>query len=511
VVSLPLAPPPNADGPIALDQTETIDRLRTVLAAIGYTGEAIRTLLGEDAYQAREREVPVHLRRLQSGTRLDVAIRLFFLGGPVPRQEAERALAPIGTDELCRLGVAVHCGEAAVQAAVRLVPHADLLLAGNRYPAESAGGTPADYVATVTAPSAILGCLTVRRPVTTSLDIGTGSGVQALWLARHSERVVAVDVNRRALNLAAFNARLNGITNIEFREGSLFDPVAGERFDLIVCNAPYVVSPDVRFAYRDSGAQSDSFNERLVREAPARLTEGGFAHLLIGWILRGADWPARPKSWLEGNGCDCWLLLGAQRDPVTHAAVWNEDLSREHGRYAETLDRWIHYLAALGADAVAEGAVILRRRSDRPNWFRADAIPPGRPIPASDHVLRVFAAQDHLADLADERALLEEPLALVDRVRIEQELSCQEGGYVVEAMTVVLDEGLGFRAGVDQNTATLLPLLDGTRSLREAILVASKARAVDHEDIDAFTTGALEVARKMLELGFLTRSASATA
>lgn len=504
---LPEAPPPTADGPIDLDRRETIDGLRTVLPAIGYTGDAIRGLLGDDAYQTRQRDVPVHLRRLRSGTRLDIAIRLFFLGVPVPRHEVDHALAPIGADDLCRLGAAVD-GGTTVQAAVRLVPHADLLLAGDRYPDETASGAPADYVATITAPSAILGCLTVRRPVTTSLDIGTGSGVQALWLARHSERVIAVDVNRRALNLAAFNARLNGITNIEFREGSLFEPVAGDRFDLIACNAPYVVSPDVRYAYRDSGGESDTFNERLVREAPTHLVEGGFAHLLVGWILGDADWTARPQTWVADSGCDCWLLLGVQRDPVTHAAVWNEELSREPERYGETLDRWNSYLTGLPAEAVAEGAVILRRRSDRPNWFRADTIPPGQPTPASDHVLRVFGAHDHLADLPDEKALLDERLALVDRVRIEQELRCRDGGYVVEGMTVVLDEGLGFRAAVDRNTATLLPLLDGNRSLREAILAAARAQAVDSEDEALFATGALAVARTMFELGFLTRTAA---
>src|SRR5204862_4402405 len=131
------------------------------------------------------------------------------------------------------------------------------------YPDETSDGTPSDYVATATAPSAILANLTVRRPASRGLDIGTGSGVQALWAARHCERVVAVDVNRRALNLAAFNSHLNGVANIDFREGSLFQPVAGERFDLIVCNAPYVVSPDARYAYRDSGFASDEFCERL--------------------------------------------------------------------------------------------------------------------------------------------------------------------------------------------------------------------------------------------------------
>jgi protein-L-isoaspartate O-methyltransferase len=299
-----------------------------VLAEVGYTGEAVRERLGDDAYQARRSEVPVHLRRLGHDGPVDTAIRLFFLGVPVPEHEVERALAPIRADDLRALGV-VEGDETALRAAVRLVPHAELVLAGSRYPAEAPDGAPADYVATVTAPSAILASITVRRPVTTALDVGTGSGVQALWAARHCERVVAVDVNPRALNLATFNARLNGITNVEFRHGSVFEPVAGERFDLIVCNAPYVVSPDTRYAYRDSGFHADGFGERLVRETPAHLTEEGFAHLLVGWVVHGKDWTARPRGWVEGRGCDCWLLLGVQRDPVTHAAVWNQELARE--------------------------------------------------------------------------------------------------------------------------------------------------------------------------------------
>lgn len=494
--------PSAAEGPLALDRTDTIERLRTVLGSVGYTGEAVRGLLGEDAYQGRTRDVPVHLRRLTAGGPVETAIMLFFLGVPVPVDDLERALAPLGAEELEELGV-VEPTDGGARATVRLVPHMELLLAGNRYPDESPAGTPSEYVATVTAPSAILASLTVRTAVGTGLDLGTGSGVQAIWAARHCERVVAVDVNPRALNLGAFNARLNGITNIEFREGNLFEPVGEERFDLVLCNAPYVVSPDTRYAFRDGGVVSDGFSERLVREAPEHLTEGGFAHLLIGWLLQGEDWETRPRSWIEGNDCDAWLLQGVARDPVTHAAVWNDEQAGDPVTYAQTLDRWIAYLEELGADAVIEGAVILRRRSGARNWFRADRIPAGRPTPASDHVLRVFDAHDHLTTLAGEEALLDESPWVVDRVRVEQELTVGDGGYIVESMTLLLDEGLGFRAGIDQNTASLVPFLDGSHTLRQAIKEAAHARGIDPEDFQAFTSGALALVKTMLELGFL--------
>jgi len=491
-----------AEGPIALEQTDLVDRLRAGLLALGYTGEAVRELLGEDAYQGRSRDVPVHLRRLTSSSALETAIRFFFLGVPVGQAELEDALAPLTVAELGELGVAEPI-ESAVRATVRIVPQAELLLAGNRYPDETAAGGPADYVATVTAPSAILGTLTVRSPARTALDIGTGSGVQAIWAARHCEHVVAVDVNPRALNLAAFNARLNEVENIEFREGSVFDAVAGERFDLVLCNAPYVVSPDTRYAFRDGGAYSDGFSERLVRDTAGYLEEGGFAHLLVSWIVEGDDWAARPRSWVGGSDCDAWVLLGASRDPVTYAAIWNEELSRDPETFGETLDRWIAYLAEIGASAVIEGAVLMRRRTGAARWCRADRVPAGHPVPASDHVLRVFDANDHLAALADDAALLDESLRVVQHVHAEQELKVGSGGYVVEAMTVVLDDGLGFRAGIDQNTAALLPFLDGSRTLREAIAAAAQSRAIDDDDLDAFGMGALEIARTMLALGFL--------
>jgi methylase of polypeptide subunit release factors len=490
-------------GPLALDRPDATARLRSTLAQIGYTGEAIRGVLGEDAYQSRTSEIAVHLRRLQARTPLETAIKLFFLGCAVPDADVEQALSPLGVAALQDLGLVHRNGE--VVARVRLVPHAELLLAGSRYANDEADGTPHDYVATVTAPSAILATLTVRRPVRTTLDVGTGSGVQALWAARHSDHVVAIDVNPRALNIAAFNAQLNGVHNIEFRLGSMFEPVGDEHYDLILSNAPYVVSPDSRYAYRDGGLESDAFCERLVRGAIDHLEEGGFAQLLVSWLRVGDDWAERPRTWVAGSECDCWLLLGAERDPVTHAALWNEELKGDAAAFGDTLDRWVAYLHGLDADAVLEGALLLQRNTGRRHWFRADRIPAGRPEPAAQHVERVFCNQRLLIDL-DETAILEQRPRLVESARIEQELHVRDRGYVVDAMTLVLDDGLGFRAGMDARTAALVPFLDGTRSVGAAIELAADTLGVDGDERQAFSRGAVEVVREMLELGFVVSS-----
>jgi len=77
----------------------------------------------------------------------------------------------------------------------------------------------------------------VRDPVDRALDLGTGCGIQALHLSEHARAVTATDVNPRALALAAATGRLNG-RHWDLRAGSLYEPVAGEKFDLIVLDPP---------------------------------------------------------------------------------------------------------------------------------------------------------------------------------------------------------------------------------------------------------------------------------
>ena len=90
--------------------------------------------------------------------------------------------------------------------------------------------------------SLTLASATVRRPVGTALDIGTGCGVQALHLSQHAGTVTGTDVLPRALAMARLTARLNGL-HWELIEGDLLAPVEGRRFDLVVSNPPFIVGP----------------------------------------------------------------------------------------------------------------------------------------------------------------------------------------------------------------------------------------------------------------------------
>lgn len=131
---------------------------------------------------------------------------------------------------------------------------------------------------------------TLRRPGLipqggTVLDMGTGSGIAAIAAARAGAgRVVAVDSNPAAVRCAAANVRRYGLADrIAVREGDLFAPVAGERFDRIICNPPYFRGvPRTRAEAAYYGGAQYEWLARFAAAAAAHLAPGGCALLVLG-------------------------------------------------------------------------------------------------------------------------------------------------------------------------------------------------------------------------------------
>jgi HemK-related putative methylase len=112
------------------------------------------------------------------------------------------------------------------------------------------------------------------------LDMGTGSGVGALFAARHARRVVAIDINAAAARCARMNTLLNRLENrIEVRHGDLFEPVAGERFDVILFNPPFVIGEPRND--RDRAWRSLDVAGRFAEGLDRHLKPGGAALLLL--------------------------------------------------------------------------------------------------------------------------------------------------------------------------------------------------------------------------------------
>ena len=170
-----------------------------------------------------------------------------------------------------------------------------------------------DYVMGITNSARSLVYVTPRRRVGRTLDLGTGSGIQALLAAAHSDQVIATDVNERAITMARASVLLNDIDSVEVRAGSWFAPVEDETFDLVVSNPPFVISPEDRFTYRDGGVPVDELCGLILEAIPAHLADGGFAVMMAQWARRtGDEWWSAPKRWLSGTGADGWPCTTAR-------------------------------------------------------------------------------------------------------------------------------------------------------------------------------------------------------
>jgi SAM-dependent methyltransferase len=481
--------------------------LKAVLDRAGYTRDNVRAALKTDQHlTAQPGEVIVFERRVAGATPLEILVRLLLIGQAVSSEDAEAGLTVQGLADFERAGLLERTAHG-VRSTVRLVPHGDIVVASDRgyYGEPETHG--ADVVSGVTSPAILLADLTIRKSVRGALDLGTGGGIQAMLLAKHCERVVAVDINPRALEYAQLNADLNGIDNIDLRRGSWFDPVEGERFDIITANPPYVMSPDSTFLYRDSGMKADSLCRQIVRDMPRFLEEDGFGHVLISWAMRtGEDWSEPLRRWVDGIPCDVWLLHYLTDDPLTQAGKWNQPLiAGGLDVYRAAIDRWMDYYHREGIEQIGFGAVVMRKRSQGSNWVRADSFHAGGGSSAG-LMLRVFEAEDFLQTVGKDADLLEERFSLVPEHLLEQRLRSRDGEWRLEEATLTLTQGISFRGSLDFSTSQLLFQLDGRRTLREAVAGVSSELELSGDDAVSLADTAVAMTRRLYQLGILVRT-----
>ncbi|MEV4838978.1 class I SAM-dependent methyltransferase [Nonomuraea sp. NPDC049486] len=432
-----------------------MERLRDHLLETGYTVDGVRDRLGDVAASALAREelVPA-LRATADGDPLGALIRLWWLGVPVEAASLPAVVLESGL---------VSADGDTVRADVHLQPwESDGYVVSDR---KVRPGDPAlrpDHVVGAGGASANLAQLVTRRPADRALDLGTGCGVQVVSLDGRASHVTATDVNPRAIELARLSWRLSGVSGVDARVGSLFEPVADEHYDLIVANPPFVISPGGTLTYRETGAGGDAFCRDLVRETPRHLSPGGQAHFLASWLhVEGEDWRERVGGWLREGGCDAWVVQRDVQDPAEYVELWLRDAA-EQGTpgYTERYDRWLAWFEEHKVEAVGFGWISMRNSGTLDPVVRVEQLTHQVALPVGDYVdgvLDAIAAAHRVRDLPSVRLRTADGL-LDERVGLPG---------AEDPMRIVLRQTTGLRRTREVGTveAALAGVCDGELAL----------------------------------------------
>ncbi|WP_370023727.1 methyltransferase [Planotetraspora sp. GP83] len=462
--------------------SDLVRRLRDRFVESGYTIDGVRERLGDMAASALAREeiVPA-MRATRDGDPLAMLIRLWWLGAPI-----SIAAADLPLHDLIEAGLLVRLGDA-VQATVHLQPWDT----GSGAPAwvvsdrKVRPGDPAirgDHVVGAGGASANLAQLGVTGPVGRALDLGTGCGVQVLHLAGRAEEIVATDVNRRALRLARLSWRLSGVPEVDAREGSMYDPVAGERFDLVVSNPPFVISPAARLTYRESGFRGDDFCRDLVRLTPRHLDHGGHGRFLANWLhVKGEDWQDRVGGWLAETGCDGWAAQRDVQDPSEYVELWLRD-SAEQGTsaYRERYDEWLAWFESMDVTGIGFGWIALHNSGAMDPVVRVEELPQQVELPIGAQVEEILEAIKLGHRMTDE-ALLDAFLAVADGV-VEERMG-PPGADDPSRIVLRQTRGLRRTTAVGTVEAALAGVCDGELPVRPLLAAIAEILGDDPADL----------------------------
>ena len=485
-----------------------------------------------------------------AGYKVAVLTALFMLGEPVSAAALETALPRTGVAGALTIGLVVPTqsasGEQRYASAVDLRPHE----------AEDAHGSVRWWVASdlgelvtgqALAPDHVLGigragltlaALTPRKPVETALDLGVGCGIQTLYLLRHVRQVVATDISTRALEFTAFNVALAGVDSarVQLRQGNLLEPVAGQRFDLIVSNPPFVITPpSVRQAglplmeYRDAGGP---ILPALVRGLEDHLNPDGVAVMLGNWEHReGTSWRTSVNQWI-GKSLDAWIIQREVQDPVEYAAMWLRDggltPERSGAAFENALAAWQEDFDSRQVSGVGMGYLVFHapsvaatsgpggtalERQTAPEEPANDAAAPGavvepwrvlEEVPTSgqgalgEHVAQVIAAHEALRGLDDAQVA-----AL--KLRTASGLSKEEAltpTPVPTAPVIRQAEGFGRVIAVGMPEVALLSASD--EGLLTVAQIAAAVASLTSEDPAAVLADMVAATRTFAHAGMVT-------
>ncbi|RJN32588.1 DUF7059 domain-containing protein [Nesterenkonia natronophila] len=528
------APATSTPAPPASEDLPLIAALREDFLEAGFTNDGLVELLGADVLSALHREqiVPGQLcvsellprdspapQQTSPSQKRAVLTALWLVATAVSAEQLNAALPRTGVEGLQRLRLVQVAPSGVVVPRSELQPYQvettsgmrDMWLSSDLSSHQVDGALPHDHVLGVGQASLTLAGVIHRRPVEAALDIGTGCGIQLLHLLDHADHVVGTDLSARALEFARFNLLLNASAldldpghleeRVELVHGSLLEPVAGRRFDLVVSNPPFVITPRSdtetdaeRYMYRDGGRQGDALVQELISGLPEVLNPGGTAQLLGNWESMEHDdaWETRPRAWVEQTGLSGWVVQRDAQSPAEYTETWLRDAAEERSgteyrrRYAE----YAADFAARGVQRIGFGFIWLHAAGTDHPWRRFEEL--------------LGEVQQPLGPVIGEtaRRAHEEPHAVLGHALIVPETVTEEryqrfGAEHPEIIMARQGSGLRRVRPISSAAAGFMGATDGEYTAHQLIIAVCSLTDADEEALaaeilDLYTEGFLD-------------------
>lgn len=487
---------------LTIPSAQVAQELRAFLRGQDYTLKALSERVGSTSAQLpHQRTLPNLKERTRDPSGFNCLARWFLLGLPVPSSIVD-AVVPLGiVEHFVEVGL-LEFGDDQFAPTVQLLPFGDDSYAASDLYEVLFSTDSRAFVMALSPPARHLLRFAIRTPVASVLDLCAGCGIHAISASSHSERVVATDLNPRAMQYTKFNAALNGFDAVETRVGNGFQPVAGESFDRILCNPPFVLAPSKEFLFRDNDMELDHFCRALVREAPQHLNEDGLFQCAVEWVeIRGQSWVERIAQWCAGLDCDAWVLKANTQLPSNYAHRRLLELPPSSPAADQaTYDQWMKYYREQQIRAIHGGLLFLRKRSGRSNWFHVEELSREPSKPMGDEVLRGFARRDFLHEHAHDDELLQATPMLAPGARLSSRSRCVDGQWQSQALYLELEGGFAQNLTMPSDMADFLCAFNGERSVLD--LAEQLARQVDSEP-EQVRAECLRITRDLLGRGFL--------
>jgi methylase of polypeptide subunit release factors len=475
---------------VRLLETEAAARLGEALR--GFRRAALSAVCTPEALAAADRGDYRALLAQCGDDALGVFTRLFVVGVPVPAGAAANALAPFSLDEAVKCGLLVGGDE--VSAGWGAQFEGDRLLFSDQLP-NTTGGRTREHVLGVGGASKLLMDATLRAPVDSALDLGTGCGVQALALTDHAANVTATDLSERAVAFADLNAVVNGV-ELELLQGDLLAPIAGRRFDLVVANPPFVIAtPGSGWTYRDGGREADGIAAELAAASADLLNPGGTMQFLANWLhIEGADWAERVTGWFPDDGVQVWVVERERLDPLDYVRTWQRDSGESHD--AEQAAAWLDWFESQHVAAVGFGFVNVRR-VDGPTEVVCETARHAVETPWRDRIEDWFALRAR--DLEPE-TLWQAKLRVADGVMLQQSAALGAEGWDVDRQWLQQANGMRYAEELDPLLVQFMGACDGEAEVRLQVQLLADTYGAEPAMLYAQL---YPLIRRLVERGFL--------